>query len=640
MAGIAIAAVIIDRLVPEQSGERAAGPPTAHDETVTEAAPAVTLTPAGTPAEDPRPSIAVLPFENRSRLEDDAFFVDGMHDDILTQLSKIAALKVISRTSVERFRDTELPIKEIGAQLGVTKIVEGGVQRAGDRVRINVQLIDAETDEHLWAESYDRELTAANIFSIQSEMALAISGALKTTLTPEEKKRAGTAPTDNLEAWEAYQLGKQRMGRRTSETLLQAEEFFRRALAIDPGFALAYVGLADTLMLQTFYGGAPRETTRAEAIQMAEKARALQPELAEAWASLANIAGQEQEFDAADGMFRRAVELNPNYATAHHWLSINLTSQGRPMEATEHARRAVELDPLSAVLNTNLAGILVNDGRFDEADTIFRKVIGIDPSMPWPYAGIASLEAYVRNDFASALEYQQKALELDPGGQVQAIQLAMFYTELEEDAKVERLVSSVVDEWPDHPFGNGVAAFSYLSAGDIAKAERHARETYEADPRSGLFVVRYFDIQKGDLATAIVRHEQTFPELLASPPRVDSANYVDAINLALVLQRSGKDARADALLSAGEKVIADLPRLGFGYGVADAQIHALRGETNEALAALREAVAAGWRGPFWRYYRDLDPTLESIRDEPGFKAVFADIEHDMARQREQLATNR
>ena len=173
--------------------------------------------------EDARPSVAVLPFENRSREADDAFFVDGIHDDILTQLTKVGALKVIARTSVEQFRDTKLTTKEIGEKLGVTKVLEGGVQRAGDRVRVTVQLIDAATDAHLWAESYDRELTAANIFAIQSEVAAAIAAALKATLTPAERRSVNAIPTQNLEAWEAYQLGKQRMAKRTSAGLAEAE---------------------------------------------------------------------------------------------------------------------------------------------------------------------------------------------------------------------------------------------------------------------------------------------------------------------------------------------------------------------------------------------------------------------------------
>ena len=161
---------------------------------------------------DTRPSIAVLPFENRSRLEDDAFFVDGIHDDILTQVSKLSALKVISRDSVERLRGAKLSTREIAEQLGVTSVLQGGVQRAGDRVRIRVWLIDASTDTQLWADSFDRELSMDNLFAMQSEVAAAIAGALQAKLTPAERARLSAAPTKNLEAWQAYQLARKTRG--------------------------------------------------------------------------------------------------------------------------------------------------------------------------------------------------------------------------------------------------------------------------------------------------------------------------------------------------------------------------------------------------------------------------------------------
>jgi TolB-like protein len=200
-------------------------------------------------------SIAVLPLANRSANEADAFFVDGMHDDILTHVSKIRSLKVISRTSVMDYRDTKKNMKTIGRELGVATILEGGVQRSGSQVRINVQLIDAETDEHLWAEIYDRKLTAENLFSIQSEIATAIADALRASLSPEEQDRLATVPTQNLAAYEAYLLGKQRMAKPSIVALEEATVYFEQAIEFDPDFALAYVGLADAYVRTVYLFG-------------------------------------------------------------------------------------------------------------------------------------------------------------------------------------------------------------------------------------------------------------------------------------------------------------------------------------------------------------------------------------------------
>ena len=195
------------------------------------------------------------------------------------------------------------------------------MQRAGDRVRIHVQLIDAATRRHLWAESYDRELTAANIFAIQSEVATAIAGALETALTAAEQARVDAVPTQNLQAWEAYQLGKQHMAKRTIAGLADAEQFFREAIELDPRFALGYVGLADSLSLQTRYSlySDRAESTLSNAERAVAEALKLDPNLAEAWASAGLAAYYREQFERSESVFRRAIELNPNYAPARHW---------------------------------------------------------------------------------------------------------------------------------------------------------------------------------------------------------------------------------------------------------------------------------------------------------------------------------
>ena len=394
-------------------------------------------------------SIAVLPFENRSAKQDDAYFTDGIHDDILTQLTKIGAMKVIARTSVEQFRNTRLTTKVIGEMLGVTRVLEGGVQRAGDRVRVTVQLIDAATDAHLWAESYDRKLTAANIFAIQSEIAAAIASALKAALTPVEQTKLKAIPTQSLEAWEAYQLGRQRVTNRTSAGIAEAEKYFHRAITLDPKFALAYVGLASTLQLKIAYSGAPQAATLTEAEQAVGTALKLDPSLAEAWADSANIASIRQQYDRAEPLFRRAIALNPNYASAYQFFSYMLTNMGRADEALSFAQRAVELDPLSAIASSNLGWCLEAMGRFVEAETRYRKVIEIDPSMALSYESLGELRGFALNRFAGAVPFLEKAMELDPGNPDSEFFLAVLYLDLDE-VRAARMIQAAQIHWPDN----------------------------------------------------------------------------------------------------------------------------------------------------------------------------------------------
>ena len=240
------------------------------------------------PAAEPTPrekSIAVLLFDNLSGDDATQPFTKGIHDDILTQLSKIRALKVIARTTMERL-DSTLSIPEIGTKLGVATVLEGGVQRAGERVRINVQLIDCSDEAHLWAETYDRELTAANIFSIQSEIAKIVADALRATLTPEEQDRIATVPTENLAAYEAYLLGNQRKAKYTIASTAEAIEYFQQAIELDPKFALAYVGLTESYLNQFDDSGFPPAEMLARAQAAADKALELDDRLAEAHVAL------------------------------------------------------------------------------------------------------------------------------------------------------------------------------------------------------------------------------------------------------------------------------------------------------------------------------------------------------------------
>ena len=531
----------------------------------------------------------------------------------------------------------------IAKQLGVTKILEGGVQRAGDRVRITVQLIDAATDTHLWAETYDRELTAANVFAIQSEVATAIAAALNATLSPAEKSRVRAIPTKSLPAWEAYQLGTQRMAHRTSMGFAEAETFFKRAIALDPGFALPYAGLAETFAFQTSRAALPRGAGFAEAEKAVATALRLDPNLAEAWAASGLIAEQRGQFAEAEKMFRRAIALNPNYATAYQWLSTALSDQGRFEEGRGLLERALELDPLSAIINENLASQLESLGRFEEAEARYRKVIEIDPSMPYPYFEMGVLEAYGRNRFSDAVALVEKSIELDPDNPGVRLNLVQLYLDLGDDERATLVMDEIRSRWPETEFVRTVAAIMAMFRGEDETAQQKAAGVLELDARNeyALNVLNIIDLRKGNYAAARVRWAKAFPELLVTgAPRVDPSNWQTAVQLAHVMQKTGESAQANALLDRVDAYLKTMTRLGgAGFGIADVEVLAVRGRKQEALSTLRAAERAGWRGGLYilRYYRDFDPALASIRNDPEFKAIFADIERDMARQRAELA---
>ena len=331
------------------------------------------------PANAPLKSIAVLPFENLSRDPDNAFFAEGVQDEILTRLAKVADLKVISRTSTQRFRSAPSDLREIARQLGVTNILEGSVQKANDQVRVNVQLINAVTDAHLWAEIYDRKLT--DLFTVESDIAKTIAETLQAKLTGSEQAAISKKPTANSEAYELYLKGRFFWNKRTAADLPKSVEYFNQAIAKDPNFAVAYSGLADAYLLFPDYGvGAPDEFYP-KAKEMALKALNLEPSLGAPHAALGAVyTNYEHDFAKAISEFDRAIQLDPNYATAHQWKTTPLSALGEFDRAIAEDKKAIALDPLSLIVNADLAFNCIFARRLDEAVAQSRKTLEIDPN--------------------------------------------------------------------------------------------------------------------------------------------------------------------------------------------------------------------------------------------------------------------
>jgi TolB-like protein/Tfp pilus assembly protein PilF len=327
----------------------------------------------------PVKSIAVLPFDSLSRDPDNAFFAEGVQDEILTRLAKVADLKVIARTSTQKFKNAPENLPEIAKQLGVMNILEGSVQKVNDQVRVNVQLINGLTNAHLWAEIYDRKLT--DIFAVESEIAKTIAETLQAKLTGSEKAAISKKPTANPEAYELYLKGRFFWNKRTSADLPKSVEYYNQAITKDPNYALAYSGLADAYVLYPDYGvGAPDEFYP-KAKEMAMKALALEPSLGAPHAALGAVyTSLDHDFVRAIAEFDRAIALDPNYATAHQWKTTPLGALGQFDNAIASDKQAIALDPLSLIVNSDLAFNYLNAHRFEETIAQSRKTLEIDPN--------------------------------------------------------------------------------------------------------------------------------------------------------------------------------------------------------------------------------------------------------------------
>ncbi|MEM9302793.1 MAG: protein kinase [Pseudomonadota bacterium] len=344
--------------------------------------------------------LAVLPLVNRSGLADDAFFVDGFHDELLTQLSRVGALRVISRTSVLRYRGSEQPVPEIAAELGVDSVLEGSVQRAGSEVRITIKLVDADIDEVIWAETFDRAMSVENLFAIQSEIARAVVGALRAELTDAEGDRLDREPAVPLTAYEAYLLGRQAFQRRvggSSVALDEARGHFERALELAPGYAAALAGLASVYAVYAGYIDATPELNPTElAAAYAREALAIDPTLSTPHAVIGLL--ERDAFKRVEGL-ERAIALEPSNKTAHFWLGSVQAIAGDLVAAEAHFEDALALDPLSPILTLFLASMAELRG---DRELAVARIEGSPQRGLRPLRGLLSYFHYREGEFEDA----------------------------------------------------------------------------------------------------------------------------------------------------------------------------------------------------------------------------------------------
>jgi TolB-like protein len=582
-------------------------------------------------------SIAVMPFANRSAMEEDVFFVDGVHDDLLTLLSRLGDMKVISRTSVERFRGTALSIPEVARQLGVATVLEGAVQRAGGQVRINVQLIDAGTDGHLWAETYDRELTAQNIFAIQSDIAQAIAQALQAVLSPEEESRVATVPTTSYAAYEEYLRGNQKLISRTIPDIWEAAEHYRHSIELDPAYAMAYAGLADAYFLLRYYGAMSVAETNPLLESAMTSALELDPGLSEAHTAYAAMLVNQGLAQEAIAAYEKAIELAPGNARAYHLLAEHWRQNFRePGRALPLIMRALELDPLSPVINITVAETLGNLGRHSEALEQIRRAIEIAPGFPSAYVVKADLMAWSFGKLDQALQLYEYTVELDPQSAIAYFGIARVFSLLGAETRAIENIERSLELGPDFLWGQSAAAEIFKVSGDSKRALQYARRTFSIRPgrTTSMRMLRDWDLGNGRGADAMARYEDNFPGFSGQQVlEVTGRNYNAAIDYAYLFYTTGEIDRLSQILLPVLDFLPDVGRLGLrGKNIADVRVLAMLGEPDQALETLAAAVTEGWRWN-WRLLLDL-PSLDSIREDPRFIAQKEILEADMAVQLE------
>jgi TolB-like protein/DNA-binding winged helix-turn-helix (wHTH) protein/Flp pilus assembly protein TadD len=443
-------------------------------------------------------SLAVLPLESLSSDASQDYFADGMTDELISDLGQISALRVISRTSVMAYKHTRKSLPQIARELNVDAVVEGTVLRSGDQVRVTAQLIEGSADRHVWSQSYQGELR--DTLALQNNVARAIADQIRINVSPREQAALRDVTIVNPVAYESYLKGRYFWNKRTADGLKVALAYFNQAIDEDPKYAQAYSGLADTYALLGDWQYAvmtPKEALP-KAMAAAIKALELDSGLGEAHNSLAFcLDGFDWDFDSAGKEFRRAIELNPGYATAHHWYAWHLALLRRFDEAIVEMRKAENLDPLSLIINADLAELLALAHSYDESIRQSRKTIEMDPNfgLAHNHLGQAYLQKHMNDEAVAEL---QEAVKLSGGSPTCIANLARACAASGKRSEAVKLLSDLKKRSkPGHSYASEIAVI-YASLGETDQAMSWLEKGYEERFNPGVLLRPGFDPLRSD----------------------------------------------------------------------------------------------------------------------------------------------
>jgi TolB-like protein/Flp pilus assembly protein TadD len=423
---------------------------------------------SGSPTEKAIESVAVLPFENKSGSADSEYLSDGLAESLIYRLSQLSNLKVSPRSSVFRYKGKEMDAVKIGAELGVDAVMSGRLTQRGDNLTISVDLIDVKNNKTLWGEQFERKMS--DLLTTHSEISSAITNKLQIKLSGNDKTGMAKQYTSNNEAYQLYLQGRYFWSKRSSGNLKKATELLKAATEKDPNFALAYAGLADCYAVAYYYVGERPRDLMPLAKTYAAKAAQLDPTLAEPHATL-GFASWVLDWDkvTAEQEFRRAIELNPNYPTAHHWYSRYLRGVGRLDEAWSEIKRAEALDPLSLVIINNVAEMEIDRGNLDAATREAQRLINLDPTF-WPGHQTLAIVLNRQGRYPEALAEVQKSVEFANRSNAPLALLGHIYGRMGRHAEADAVIRELEQRFANKQADGRDLAVTYAGVGDKNKA--------------------------------------------------------------------------------------------------------------------------------------------------------------------------
>ena len=585
-------------------------------------------------------SIAVLPFVDMSEAGDSAYFADGLSEELLNLLAKIKELQVAGRTSSFAFKGNNQDLRLIGEQLNVENVLEGSVRRAGNKVRVTAQLVSAKDGYHIWSETYDRELT--DIFAIQDDIAYHVVEALKIELLGVQSKPVSQFETASAEAYNSYLLGRGKLRDMSFASLRQALQYFKEAIASDSSYAPAYAGLAETAARLYETGAMSRNEFLETASGAIDRALALDPKNVEALAILGSLRVAENRFEEAAQAYRQSLALSPNNVTALAAYGDALLDAGDFAQALDVFQRAARLNPLSVNDQWNVADALEKMGRCDEALEVFARVRVLDDKDASGWYGAARCMIW-EGRVDRAVPMQKEAVRLDPEDFETMGGLAMLYRQLGAMDEARDWAARSLAEGPGQPLPLAVSADMAAGDGDLAKAQKVARDALDGKltNRHGS-ADSFLDIGLGQASTGedyneLLEYEQFYsPLLFENPPRFTAWWQVGAAaRVAYIYRQLERTREYEQLIRATDDYLARLPGTMMSSYLLQsvARLQVLEGRPEAAIEAIRNASG----GFIWNWFLLADdPVLAPIGDDPRFKAVIADIERKMAEQRASL----